>query len=205
VPFQVIPRELAFFDLFDRLADAVVRGAVDLTAMLSDLEHAERHAQRIRDLEHDGDDLTHQIMKLLNTTFVTPIDRKDIHTLASSLDDVLDSAEALADLLVLLRIDEPLPQFTLLVDVLQRATVSVAAAVRDLRHLRGLDRAIADIKRQEHEGDWVYRRGVAALYSGDYDAMEVIMWKDLLHEAEGAVDRCEDIANTLESVMLKFA
>jgi predicted phosphate transport protein (TIGR00153 family) len=205
VPFQVIPRELAFFDLFDRLADTVVLGVVDLAAMLPDLEHAERYAQRIRDLEHDGDDLTHRIMKLLNTTFVTPIDRKDIHTLASSLDDVLDSAEALADLLVLLRIVEPLPQFALLVDVLQRATVSVAAAVRDLRHLRGLDRAIGDIKRQEHEGDWVYRHGVAALYSGDYEAMEVIMWKDLLHEAESAVDRCEDIANTLESVVLKFA
>lgn len=205
MPFQVIPRELAFFDLFDRLADAAVKGTVDLTAMLSDLGNAERHAQRIRDLEHDGDDLTHQIMKLLNTTFVTPFDRKDIHTLASSLDDVLDSAEALADLLVLLRIEDPLPQFVLLVDVLRRATVSVAVAVRDLRGLRGLHDAVAEIKRQEHEGDWVYRHGVAALYSGDYEAMEVIMWKDLLREAEGAVDRCEDIANTLESVVLKFA
>ncbi len=205
MPFQVIPRELAFFDLFDQLAATAVKGTADLTAMLSDLPQAERHAERIRDLEHEGDDLTHQILKLLNTTFVTPLDRKDIHTLASYLDDVLDSAEALADLLLLLRITESLPQFVQLVDVLQRATLSVATAVRDLRHLRGLGKAIADIKRQEREGDWVYRRGVAALYSGDFDAMEVIMWKDLLEEAEAAVDRCEDIANTLESVMLKFA
>ncbi len=205
MPFQVIPRELAFFDLFDRLAEAVVTGAADLTEMLTDLPNAEGYARRIRDLEHAGDDITHQIMNLLNTTFVTPIDRKDIHGLASSLDDVLDSEEALADLLELLQIREPLPQFIQLVDVLQRAATAVAVAVRDLRHLRGVGPAIAEIKRHEHEGDWVYRRGVAALYSGDYQAMEVIMWKDLLHEVEGAVDRCEDIANTVESVMLKFA
>ena len=205
MPFQVIPRELAFFDLFDALAEAAVKGVVDLSAMLVDLPHIADHVQRISDLEHEGDDLTHQIVRLLNTTFVTPLDRKDIHTLASSLDDILDSAEALADLLLLLEIHEPLPQFVQLADVLEKATVAVAAAVRGLRQLRGLERSIAEIKRQEREGDWVYRRGVAALYSGDYDAMEVIMWKDLLEEAEAALDRCEDIANTLESVMLKFA
>lgn len=205
MPFQVIPRELAFFDLFDRLADGVVLGAVDLAAMVADLPNAERYARRIRDLEHHGDDLTHQIMNLLATTFVVPIDRKDIHTLASSLDDVLDAEEALADLLVLLRIGEPLPQFVQLVDVLQRSATAVAVAVRDLRHFSGLERAIAQIKRHEHEGDWVYRRGVATLYSGGFDPMAVLMWKDLLHEVEGAVDRCEDIANTLESVVLKFA
>ncbi len=205
MPFQVIPRELAFFDLFDQLADTVVRGVVDLSAMITDLGNAEGYGDRIRDLEHDGDDLTHQILNLLNTTFVVPIDRKDIHALASSLDDVLDSEEALADLLVLLQIREPLPQFLQLVDVLRRTATSVAFAVRDLRHFQGLEKAIAEIKRNEREGDWVYRRGVATLYSGDFRPLEVIMWKDLLREAEAAVDRCEDIANTLESVALKFA
>lgn len=205
MPFQVIPRELAFFDLFDRLAEAVVRGAVDLSAMLEDLDNAERHAARLRDLEHEGDDLTHQILNLLNTTFVVPIDRKDIHTLASSLDDVLDAEEALSDLLLLLNIREVLPQFSQLVTVLLKAATAVAVAVHDLRHFRGLERAIAEIKRNEHEGDWLYRRGVAALYSEDFDPMQVIMWKDLLHQVEAAVDRCEDIANTIESVALKFA
>jgi uncharacterized protein len=205
VPFQVIPRELAFFDLFNDLADGMVRGAVELTAMLGDLEHAERYRERIKELEHAGDDTTHQILNLLNTTFVVPIDRKDIHTLASSLDDVLDAEEGISDLLLLLRITQPLPQFRQIIDVLLRATRSVALAVRDLRHFRGLEAAIAEIKREEHEGDWVYRRGVAALYSGDFGAMEVLMWKDLLHEAEAAIDRCEDIGNTLESVVLKFA
>jgi uncharacterized protein Yka (UPF0111/DUF47 family) len=205
VPFQVIPRELAFFDLFDRAAAGVVRGVVDLGALISDLPGAERHAQRIRDLEHEGDDLTHQIIALVNTTFVTPFDRKDIHSLASSLDDVLDAVEGLADLLVLLRITDPLPHFVQQVEVMARATTAVGVAVHDLRGLKVVEAALSEIMRAEREGDWVYRRGVAELYSGEYKPMDVIMWKDLLHGAEMAIDKCEDIANTLESVVLKFA
>lgn len=205
MPFQVIPRELAFFDLFDRLADGVVLGVVDLTALVSDLGNSERYAARIRDLEHTGDDLTHQIIGLLNTTFVTPFDRKDIHTLASTLDDVLDSSEALADLLVLLRITKPLPQFVQQLDTLRRAVTAVALAVRDLRGMHGVVEACVEVRRAEREGDWLFRHAVAELYSGDFGAMEVLMWKDLLSEAESAIDTCEDIANTLESVVLKFA
>jgi uncharacterized protein len=205
MPFQVIPRELAFFDLFDQAAEGIVRGAVDLGALLADLGDAERIAERIRDEEHRGDELTHQIMNLLSTTFVVPFDRKDIHRLASSIDDVLDSAEGIADMLMLLRITAPLPQFRQQIDVLQRATTAVAVAVHDLRTYNHVEKACAEVRRAEREGDWVYRRGVAELYSGDYRAMDVLMWKDLLHQAETAIDRCEDIANTIESVALKHA
>jgi uncharacterized protein Yka (UPF0111/DUF47 family) len=205
VPFQVIPRELAFFDLFERQSDLVVRGAVDLAAMLADLSHAAHYATRLRELEHDGDEVTHQIMNLVSTTFVAPFDRQDIYALASSLDDVLDAEEGLADMLELLRISEPFPQFRQQVDVLGRATTGVGIAVTDLRSYTGVEEACAEVRRAEREGDWVYRRGVAALYSGDYRAMEVLMWKDLLHQAETAIDHCEDIANTIESVALKHA
>ena len=205
MPFQVIPRELAFFDLFDRAAGGVLRAVVDLAILLDDLPNAEGHAQRIRDLEHEGDDLTHQIIALVNTTFVTPFDRKDMHRLASSLDDVIDCVEGLADLLVLLRIAKPLPQFVQQIEVLRRATTAVGQAVRELRSLHPLEAVLTEIKRAEREGDWVYRRGVAELYSGDYEPMQVLMWKDLLHQGETALDKCEDIANTIESVLLKFA
>ena len=205
MPFQVIPRELAFFDLFDRAAGGVLRSVVDLAVLVDDLPNAERHAQRIRDLEHEGDDLTHQIIALVNTTFVTPFDRKDMHRLASCLDDVIDCVEGLADLLVLLRIAKPLPQFVQQIEVLRRATTAVAQAVRELRSLHPLEAVLTEIKRAEREGDWVYRRGVAELYSGDYEPMQVLMWKDLLHQVETALDKCEDIANTIESVLLKFA
>jgi hypothetical protein len=142
---------------------------------------------------------------MVNRTFVTPFDRNDIHALASAIDDVVDSAEGLADLLALLPLTTPLPQFVQQIDVLQRASTSVALAVRDLRALAGVEAACAEVKRAEREGDWVYRRGVAVLYSGDFGAMEVLMWKDLLDGAEDAIDRCEDIANVVESVALKFA
>jgi predicted phosphate transport protein (TIGR00153 family) len=205
VPFQVIPRETRFFDLFDEAAENVLAGARELVALVDDLPNAGVYAANIQELEHVGDDLTHRIFALLNTTFVVPIDRHDIHHLASSLDDVLDAQEAVADLLTLHRLQEALPQFRQQVHVLQRAVEAVRVAIRGLRTLRHVDTAIATIKREEHEGDWLYRRCLAELYSGNYRPMEVLRWQDLLHQTEAAIDRCEDIANTIESVVLKHA
>ncbi len=205
MPFQVIPRELAFYGLFDRAADGVVAGAHELAAEVRDLASAAAHADRIQELEHEGDDLTHEIVATLNTTFVTPFDRPDIHRLASLLDDVLDAQEAVGDLLVLHGIVAPISQFRELVDVMVRAAEAVRVAVRSLRSFRGTEEACAEVRRLEREADWVYRRAVASLYSGDYRAMEVMIWKDLLHQIEGAVDRCEDIANTIDAIRLKQA
>jgi uncharacterized protein len=205
VPFQVIPRELAFYGLFDRAVDGVLAGARELAELVRDLPNAASHADRIQDLEHAGDDLTHEIIATLNTTFVTPFDRADIHRLASLMDDVLDAQEAVADLLVLHGIVAPLTQFREQVDVLVRAVEAVRTAVASLRSFRGTEDACAEVRRLEREGDWVYRRAVASLYSGDHRAMEVLIWKDLLKEIEGAIDRCEDIANTIESTKLKYA
>lgn len=205
MPFQVIPRELAFFDLLERAADGVAAGARELDALVGDFREAATHSARIQELEHEGDDLTHEMMSLLNITFVTPVDRNDIHQLASSLDDVLDAQEAVADLLVLHRIEEPIPQLRLQTDVLVRATGAVARAVRGLRALGAADSASGEITRLEREGDRVYRRAVADLFSGDYKAMDVLKWKDILAEMEAAIDHCEDIANTVESITLKHA
>ena len=205
MPFQAIPRELAFYELFEQAAANVEAGSLELLALVDDLPNAEAHGARIQDLEHRGDDLTHQIIALLNTTFVVPIDRQDIHHLASYLDDVLDSVEAVGDLLVLHRMSTVIPQFRQQVVTLVKATKLVRTAVRGLRHLRSVEHAIAEIKLQEREGDWVYRRAVAALYSGDYAAMDVLKWKDLLHETEEAIDTCESIGNIISSVAAKFA
>lgn len=205
MPFQVIPRERSFYDLLEQAADGVVEGARALQRMVSDLGRAEEGARGIKDLEHAGDDLTHRILALLNTTFVTPVDRHDIHLLASSLDDVLDAIEAVADLLVLHRIEEPLGPFRLQIEVLVQATEAVGASVRHLRSPQASDRSWNEIIRREREGDHVYRRAVADLYSGDYRAMDVLKWKDILAQIEQAIDRCEDIANTIESVVLKHA
>jgi len=205
VAFQVIPRELAFFDLFDEAVSNVEAGARALVGLLDDLSAAEDRARQITDLEHFGDELTHQIIRLLNTTFVVPLDRHDILHLASSLDDVLDSVEAVADLIALLKVDEAFAPLHQQAAVLVKATDCVGSAVRDLRTMDRIFEDVGEIKRQEREGDWIYRKAVAELYSGDYSAIEVLMWKDLLDETERAIDRCEDIGNIIESVGLKNA
>jgi predicted phosphate transport protein (TIGR00153 family) len=205
VPFQVIPRELVFYDLLDQAAANVAEGAGELLALVDDLSHAPEHAARIRELEHEGDDLTHRIIATLNTTFVVPIDRHDIHHLASALDDVIDYQQGVGDLVELLPIEDPFPWFRKQVDALARTCGAVVRAVGDLRDIRAVPGDVAAIKRDEREADWIYRRAVADLFSGDYLALEVLMWKDLLSQVEAAVDRCEDVANQIESVVAKFA
>jgi predicted phosphate transport protein (TIGR00153 family) len=205
VSFQAIPRERGFFDLLERAADGVVAAAREFRTLAEDLARAEELRGRIRELEHQGDDLTHQVMALLDTTFVVPVDRHDIHLLASSLDDVLDAIEAVTDLLVLYRVEEPIPHFRPLADVLAAATEAVSRGVHGLRSMRAMERVWVDIVRLERDGDHVYRRAVAALYAGDYGAMDVLKWKDILENMEQAIDRCQDIANTIESIALKYA
>lgn len=204
MPFQVIPRELAFYDLLDQAARNVAKGARELIALVDDVPNVGEHAARLREIEHDGDDLTHGIISLLNQTFVVPIDRHDILRLASALDDVVDHQEAVGDLLELLPIEHVFPPFGPLVDVLARTCDATVRAVGDLQTLRSLPPDLAAIKREEREGDFVYRRAIAELYDGDYRPLEVLMWKDLLYEVESAIDRCEDVANQIESVVAKF-
>jgi predicted phosphate transport protein (TIGR00153 family) len=204
VPFQVIPRELVFYDLLDAAARNVAEGSGELLTLIGDLTNVAAHAERIRDIEHRGDDLTHQIIATLNQTFVPPLDRHDILRLASALDDVLDHQEGVAELIELLPIAEVFPGFHSLVHVLARACGAVVRAVGDLQVISALSPEIAAIKREEREGDFVYRRAIAELYGGDYRPLEVLMWKDLLHQVESAIDRCEDVANQIESVVAKF-
>jgi len=205
VPFQAIPREQSFFGLFERAAANVAEGARELAALTADLGGAESASARIRDIEHEGDELTHRIMATLNTTFVTPFDREDIYRLATVLDDILDAAEAVADLLVLHRIEEPLPELRQQADVLVRSTQAISQAVARLRSLNGLNGYLIEINRLENEGDRIYRKTIARLYSGEFRAMEVLKWKDILDQMETAIDGCEDIANVIESITLKHA
>lgn len=203
--FQVIPRERAFYDLLERDAAGVAASARELLSMVASFPDGALGAARIAELEQEGDDLTHEILSLLNRTFVTPIDRHDIHALASSLDDVLDLVDNVAALLILHGVTEPLPQFRQQVEILVVATEAVESAVHSLRAPHNLGRPWEAIMRAERDGDHVYRRGVASLYSGDFKAMDVLRWKDLLRRMETAIDRCEDIANTVESIALKHA
>jgi uncharacterized protein len=200
---RLIPREESFFDLFEELALKVAEGAETLLELLRNYADLDRKAGRVVDIEHEGDELTHEVMRRLNTTFVTPFDREDIHRLATQLDDVLDHIEAAAEYLQLHQIEEPLPQMISLATTLATASRHTADAMPGLRKMSNLEVYWVEINRLENEGDRSYRRTIAELFSGDYRAMDVLKWKDVIEEIEHGIDRLEDVANTVESIVLK--
>jgi predicted phosphate transport protein (TIGR00153 family) len=203
--FQIIPRSHNFYEQFDRAASNLADTAALLNKLLTDYHDPDAAHAEIRQREHEGDEITHEIMRALNTTFVTPFDREDIHRLASGIDDILDGMEAVADMLVLHHIEQILPEMKQQADVLARAADQTYQAMSQLRGFSGLDRYWVEINRLENEGDRVYRKTVAHLFSGEFKAMEVLKWKDLVDQLEAAIDGCEDVANTLESIVLKHA
>jgi predicted phosphate transport protein (TIGR00153 family) len=200
---RLVPREESFFDLFEQMAQKVNEGADDLLALLENYTDLDKRVGRILDIEHEGDEITHEVIQRLNTTFVTPFDREDIHRLASNLDDVLDHIEAAAEYLQLHRIDEPLPQMISLAQTLLKAAQKTAQAMPRFRKMSGLDEYWVEINRLENEGDRFYRRTIAEVFSGDYRAMDVLRFKDIIEEIENSIDRLEDVANTIESIVLK--
>jgi predicted phosphate transport protein (TIGR00153 family) len=199
----LIPREESFFDLFELMAQKVQQGADELVDLLKNYSDLDRRAGRVLDIEHEGDEITHEVMKRLNTTFITPFDREDIHRLASMMDDILDHIEAAAEYLQLHRIEEPLPQMVSLAETLALAANLTAQSMPHLRKMKGMEQYWVEINRLENEGDRFYRRTIAELFSGDYKAMDVLKYKDIIEEIETAIDRVEDVANTLESIVLK--
>jgi predicted phosphate transport protein (TIGR00153 family) len=203
VPFQAIPREQAFFDLFEQAAANVAAASAELAVMAGDIPGAEGHSQTVRELEHASDDLTREIIQLLDVTFVTPYDRDDIYGLATGLDDILDSVWAVADLIVLHRIETPVPELGQLAEVMRKAGSAVQAAVGGLRYADDVMPQVIEINRLENEGDRVYRKAIARLYSGEFRPMAVLKWKDVLGQLEEAIDNCEDIANVIETIVVK--
>ena len=200
---RLIPREESFFGLFEDMAGKVQQGTDALLDLLTDYTDLDLKAGRVVDIEHEGDEITHEMIRRLNTTFVTPFDREDIHRLASNLDDVLDHVEAAAEYLQLLKIESPIPQMLSLAQILQKAAATTAQAMPGLRKMKNLDEYWVEINRLENEGDRAYRRTIAELFSGDYKAMDVLKYKDIIEEIEQAIDRLEDVANTIESIVLK--
>ena len=202
---RLVPAEQSFFDLFEEMADKVHQGADALLDLLKDYVDLDRKAQRVVDIEHEGDEITHQMMRSLNTTFVTPFDREDIQELVSNLDDVLDHIEAAAEYLQLHKIEEPLPQMIKLTETLAQATRRTAEAIPGLRKMKDLAPYWVEINRLENEGDRYYRRTIAELFSGDYKAMDVLKFKEIIEEIEQGIDRLEDVANTIETIVVKHS
>jgi len=200
---SLFPKEPAFFDLFNSSADNAVEGAQLYLDMCERFEDPSASHKLIREKEHQGDEYTHEIIRHLNTTFVTPFDREDIHRLATGLDDIMDFVEAAADIFVLHQIERPTPTSVEQARILVRITQEVAQGVHGLRKFKGLEKHWVNINSIENEGDMIFRRAVADLFSGDYKALEVLKLKELYEQAEEAIDACEKVANTLEAIVLK--
>lgn len=203
--FRLIPREESFYDLFVKQGEILVQATKSLEELVNDFTDIKSKARRLHDLEHEGDEVTHEVMRRLNTTFVTPIDREDIHELASNLDDVLDHMDAATDFLVLHNIERPIPEMKSQAGLLVSAAASTLEAMEMLPAFDRLSRYWIEINRLENEADRVYRQGVADLFSGDFNAMDVLKWKDIIDYLERAMDKFEDVANILEGIALKQA
>jgi uncharacterized protein len=205
---RFLPRDEKFYNLFETGIKKVVEGAVQLEAMIGNFTDVALKAKQIKDIEHEGDVITHNTIELLNLTFVTPLDREDIHNLITSLDDVLDYIEACAERLSLFRINKTTDEARMLVGVLVKSAKELEQAVFKLRRLKGADSIIkncVEIDRLEHEGDYICRSAVAKLFEPGSDPLEVIKWKEIYETLENAIDRCEDVANVLEGIVLKNA
>lgn len=205
VRLRIVPRDEGFYELFIRAGRNNQKAAEMIRELFTSYDQRQEIRERIRQVEHDGDEITHQVMKRINTTFVTPFDREDIYRLASNLDDVLDHVDAAADFAVLHNIEEPLPELAKQADVLCRATETCAQALERLKSFKGLEDYWVEINRLENEGDQVYRRTVAHLFSGEFKAMDAFKHKDVIEELEEAIDSLEDVANVIESIVLKHS
>jgi uncharacterized protein len=196
-----------FFELFAASAENLRITAELMKELVEDFTDIEVKARRIQEREHDGDQLTHDIITRLNTTFITPMDREDIYALGTALDDVVDAMEAAADVFVLHAIERPLPVMQAQVDVLCRAALQTEEALKQLPKMGkvNLEPYWVEINSLENEGDRIYRRAVADLFSGDYRAMDVLRWKEVIEGLEEAIDGLENVANVVESIVLKHA
>ena len=204
---RLMPREEGFFDFFEQHADVLMRGTAAFAKLFEPGADIAGTCTRVRELEHEADSITHRCVEALHKTFITPIDRDDIHRLITKLDDVMDFIEAAAERISLYEITEMNPDAKDLADVLVRAAKDVQIACKGLRNLkdaRSILTKCIEINRLENEADEILRRGVARLFKDHKDdPIHVIKWKEILDNLEIATDRCEDVANTIEGVVLE--
>ncbi len=204
---RLIPRETKFFDMFVEIATNVVAGAQALNDLLHayDYEQMPAAVQKIKEIESHGDEMTHRILIKLNQTFITPFDREDIHLLASSLDDVLDFVFSASDRLYTYKIKEPSTSAKVLAGIILKQAQELKKAVGLLSKDGQLLEHCVEVNRLENEADQVSREAIGRLFDGGYDPITLIKLKELLEILEEASDKAEDVANVLETVVLKNA
>jgi uncharacterized protein Yka (UPF0111/DUF47 family) len=205
VRFRLIPSDDKFFGLFTEAAVNAADCARRLRDLVEDFGDIDAKHALVEECETRGDELTDQILKRLDGTFVTPFDREDIHALAEELADVVDDMLTVARLLRLLSIESILPELKVQAELLVQMADQTVGLMGRLESMKGTAPFLSAIGELEHEGDDVYRRTLARLFSGEYEALEVLRWKDIVQAMEAALNTVEDISNIVESIILKHA
>ena len=203
---KLLPREENFLIYFNRTAEITVEAATALDALANDFTDVEVKVGKIKHLEHEGDQVTHQSFALLSRTWITPIDREDIYALTNRLDDVLDLIDASAARLVLFKIPAPTPAMRAQTHLILQSAQAIQRAVgllKDLKNSRAILDACIEINRLENEADSVYRGVIGRLFEKEKDPFTLLKWKEIYELLESATDACEDVANVLEQIVLK--
>ena len=202
--FRLLPTDDRFFELFNAAAVNSAECARHLRDLIGDETGTTSHDGVVA-CERRGDELTQQILQRLNTSFVTPFDREDIHALAEELDDVVDDMQAVAARVRLTVHDAALPELKQQADILVRMAEETVALMAQLPSMKRTEDHLSAIDSMESEGDSVYRQALARLFSGEYDALDVLRWKDIIEAMEAALNTLEDVSNVVESIVLKHA
>jgi predicted phosphate transport protein (TIGR00153 family) len=202
---RLLPRDEQFFDLFNQLAGHLKTAAVLVDRLFAEPHNTAELVKEIKDVEHQADVLTLSINTRIDKSFITPIDREDIHQLASRLDDVIDRLDGTARRVVMLHINEVREPAKRMAHVIVQASEHIATAVIAVKSPSQVSKQVAEIKRLEEEGDAIYHDAVGALFAGTPDPLEVIRWKEVYETLEIAIDQCMGVANALQSISIKNA
>ena len=202
---QLIPRDEKFYDLFREQAENIHKAAKMLVALFADFQDVEKKVSEIKFAEHKGDQITHSVMMKLNRTFITPFDREDIHALSSALDDVLDLVDAAASRMIIYKVKQVTPGAQQLSKVILHGAEIIVKAVAQLNHPQNMLEYCEQLTLLEEEADRIKGECIARLFENTEDPIEVIKWKEIYEVLESSTDKCEDVADVLESVVLKAA
>ena len=206
---RLLGRDMTFYTLLEQQADCAVRAALEFQGLARDFSHLANSAAKVEDIEHEADEVTHRLANKVDSTFVTPLDKEDLHKLSSGLDDITDQIEAAVGRIALYKLPQPRPDLDALLALLVDIAKATANAVAQLRHGRPrqeLHECFVRIHELENHSDQRFRQALSDLFDmPDPDPLMVIKWKEIYDRIEIAVDKCEDVANVIESVVVKYA
>lgn len=203
---RILPREVCFFDYFEQIAGMIIDVCESFRALAQGTVNGAEQYAHIKEIEHQADDLTHRCLDEINKTFITPIDRTDIHALMKRLDDIIDSVDACTSRIMLYEIVEMRPEAVQLAEVLVKAVRELEVAVKGLRNLKNtpvIEEKLIAIHELENDGDTILRAALTRLFKEEVDAIAIIKWKEIFERLEKATDRCEDVANIIEKIVIE--